>query len=112
MGPVIHILDMVLRSCEIDLRSHNVLVSHKLLQGLQIRSVLKHVDGEGIAQRVGRELLLDTSSKKLRQAHSRYFMERQEQLRQMFSKSNVDWTSIATDGDYVKSMMQLFEGKR
>lgn len=60
----------------------------------------------------GRELLLDTSSKKLRQAHSRYFMERQEQLRQMFSKSNVDWTSIATDGDYVKSMMQLFEGKR
>lgn len=60
----------------------------------------------------GRELLLDTSSKKLRQAHSRYFMERQEQLRQVFSKSNVDWTSIATDGDYVKSMMQLFEGKR
>jgi len=60
----------------------------------------------------GRELLLDTSSKKLRQTHSRYFMERQEQLRQMFSKSNVDWTSIATDGDYVKSMMQLFEGKR
>ena len=60
----------------------------------------------------GRELLLYTSSKKLSQAHSRYFMERQEQLRQMFSKSNVDWTSIATDGDYVKSMMQLFEGKR
>lgn len=56
----------------------------------------------------GHEMFIDTSSKKLRQAHTRYWLTRQEQLRQTFAKSNVDWVSIATDEDYVKSMMMLF----
>ena len=56
----------------------------------------------------GHEMLIDTSSKKLRLAHVKYFMERQEQLRKTFSKCNVDWISIATNDDYVKAMMMLF----
>ena len=56
----------------------------------------------------GHEKYIDTGSKNLRLAHSQYFMERQKTLRQVFSKSNVDWTSIATNEDYVKSMMMLF----
>ena len=56
----------------------------------------------------GHEMLIDTSSKKVRLAHTKYFMERQDRLRQTFSKSNVDWTSIATNDDYVKAMMMLF----
>ena len=56
----------------------------------------------------GHEMLIDTSSKKLRLAHTKYFMDRQEQLRQTFSKSKVDWTSVATGDDYVKAMMLLF----
>ena len=56
----------------------------------------------------GQEMYIDTSSKKLRQAHTRYWLEREEYLRQTFAKSNVDWASVATDEDYVKAMMALF----
>ena len=56
----------------------------------------------------GHEMLIDTSSKKLRQAHAKYFADWQAQLRETFNKSSVDWTSIATDADYVKAMMMLF----
>lgn len=57
----------------------------------------------------GREMIIDTSSKKLRMMHAKKWQERQQQLKNDFAKSNVDWTSIATNGDYVKAMMQLFK---
>lgn len=59
----------------------------------------------------GHDIYIDTSSKKLRQAHTRYWMEREETLRQTFAKSNVDWVSVATDEDYVKQMMLLFSSR-
>ena len=57
----------------------------------------------------GHEMVIDTSSKKLRLAHTRYFMERQALLRETFAKTNVDWTSVATNEDYVKALMVLFK---
>lgn len=59
----------------------------------------------------GHDIYIDSSSKKLRQAHTRYWMEREETLRQTFAKSNVDWVSVATDEDYVKQMMLLFASR-
>lgn len=56
----------------------------------------------------GHEMVIDTSSKKLRMAHTAYWMGRQAQLRQTFSRSNVDHISIATNEDYVKKLMALF----
>lgn len=56
----------------------------------------------------GHDMYIDTSSKKLRQAHTRYWIERENVLRQTFAKSNVDWVSVATNDDYVKAMMLLF----
>ena len=56
----------------------------------------------------GHEMLIDTSSRKLREAHTSYFMQRQNAIRQIFARSRVDWTSVATDEDYVKSLMALF----
>ena len=56
----------------------------------------------------GHEMYIDTSSKKLRLAHTRYWMEREETLRQTFAKSKVDWVSVSTSDDYVKAMMLLF----
>ena len=56
----------------------------------------------------GHEMFIDTSSKELRKAHARYWLERARELEQTFAKSNVDWTSIATNEDYVKAMMLLF----
>ncbi|MCD8289374.1 MAG: DUF58 domain-containing protein [Prevotella sp.] len=57
----------------------------------------------------GRELIVDTSSKKLRTAHERAWRQRQQQLGETFAKCNIDWTAIATDDDYVKAMILLFK---
>lgn len=59
----------------------------------------------------GYEQYIDTSSKKVRAAHARYWAEREENLKQTFSKSNVDWVSVATDDDYVKALMRLFSSR-
>lgn len=56
----------------------------------------------------GHEMFIDTSSKKLRMAHARHWMERQDYLRRTFARSRVDWISIATHEDFVKAMMSLF----
>ncbi len=56
----------------------------------------------------GHEMVIDTSSAKLRRAHTRYWMEREAILRETFSRSQVDWTAIATNEDFVKSLMLLF----
>ena len=60
----------------------------------------------------GHEMFIDTSSKKLRLAHTQYWMEREEELKVTFAKSNMDWISVATNDDYVKSMMMLFAQRR
>ena len=65
--------------------------------------LMKVVDAE-----TGYEQYVDTSSKKLRQAYNKYWMTRQAQLQDTFNKSNVDSVSIATDEDYVKSLLGLF----
>ena len=56
----------------------------------------------------GHEMIIDTSSKRLRRAHTAYWMHRQADLKQLFSKSKVDNISISTSEDYVKSLMLLF----
>ncbi len=57
----------------------------------------------------GREMIIDTSSRKLRRAHERAWIARQERLNDDFAKCNIDWTAIATDEDYVKAMILLFK---
>ena len=56
----------------------------------------------------GHEMYLDTSSKKLRNAHRNYWMTLQRRLRDIFVKSNVDDVSIATNEDFVKHLMIMF----
>lgn len=56
----------------------------------------------------GHEMYIDTSDKRLRRAHTAYWMNRQKTLDDIFHKSNVDSISIATNEDYVKAMLQLF----
>ena len=66
--------------------------------------LMKVVDSE-----TGFEQYIDTGSKKLRMAYSRYWNNRQQSLRETFSKSNVDHISISTGEDYVKSLMILLK---
>ena len=66
--------------------------------------LMKVVDAE-----TGYEQYVDTSSKKLRQAYNKYWLTRQSQLLDTFNKSNVDSVSIATNEDFVKSLLLLFK---
>lgn len=66
--------------------------------------LMKVVDAES-----GFEQYVDTSSKKVRETYRRYWMKRQTDLKETFAKSNVDSVSIATDEDYVRSMLGLFK---
>jgi uncharacterized protein (DUF58 family) len=65
--------------------------------------LMKVVDAE-----TGFEQYVDTSSRNLREAYHRYWMKRQSQLLSVFAKSNVDNISIATDEDYVRALLGLF----
>ncbi len=56
----------------------------------------------------GKEKWIGTSSKKIRQAYSRWWYERQQQMSDTMNKSRVDVASIATDEDYVSALMSLF----
>ena len=51
---------------------------------------------------------VDTSSKAVREAHARWWRNRSEQLRDTFTRSNVDSVSVRTDGDYVVALRSLF----
>jgi uncharacterized protein (DUF58 family) len=66
--------------------------------------LMRVVDAE-----TGHEQYIDTSSRTLRQAHERYWRNRQQQLHETMTKSNVDMVSIATNEDYVKALLMLFK---
>ena len=56
----------------------------------------------------GVEQWIDTSSKAVRNAHYSWWMNRQAELNDTFTKSNVDSVSVRTDQDYVKALLNLF----
>ena len=57
----------------------------------------------------GHEMYIDTSDKNLRRAHADYWSSRQKTLDVLFKKTNVDNVSIATNEDYVSSLLSLFK---
>lgn len=57
----------------------------------------------------GERLWVDTSDARIRNAYATQWKKRQETLQDIFNKSGVDFVNISTDGDYVKSLMQLFQ---
>ena len=96
-----------LQPLQIANRKHDVVA----LQVYDIRAkelpdvgLIRVVDAE-----TGYEQYIDTSSRQLRQAHERYWRKSQENLKDTMSKSNVDLVSIATNDDYVKSLLMLFK---
>ena len=55
------------------------------------------------------EKWVNTGSAKVRKAYDRWWYERQLTMSERMRKCNVDFTSIATDEDYVKALMALFK---
>ncbi|MDR0895770.1 MAG: DUF58 domain-containing protein [Prevotellaceae bacterium] len=56
----------------------------------------------------GHQQWIDTSSRAVRRAHHDWWTHRQAELKEVFTKSNVDNVSVRTDQDYVKALMNLF----
>lgn len=52
---------------------------------------------------------IDTSSRRVRQAYGRWWYDRQQALNDTVQRCKVDLATIATDEDYVRSLMALFK---
>lgn len=57
----------------------------------------------------GHEMYIDTSSKRLRRQSTAQWIGREQYLKRTFAKSQIDWTSVATNEDFTKALMQLFK---
>ena len=87
-------------------RKHDVVaiqVYDKRVEELPNVGLMKVVDAES-----GEDTYIDTSSRRVRTLHHKWWVEHQQLLRDVFSKSGVDAISVRTDQDYVKSLMNLF----
>ncbi len=85
---------------------HNVVgiqVYDPLLRQLPDVGIVRLHDAE-----TGHEQYIDTSSKAVRKAHQQYWQERTDALRRTFQRNSVDYVSVATDGDFVKALRQMF----
>jgi uncharacterized protein (DUF58 family) len=56
----------------------------------------------------GHEQYIDTSSRQLRMAHNRYWTEHTRETNLVFQRNSVDMVSVATDGNYVTALRNLF----
>ncbi|MBR1475448.1 MAG: DUF58 domain-containing protein [Muribaculaceae bacterium] len=52
---------------------------------------------------------VDTASRRVRQAYSRWWYDRQQVLADTVQRCKVDLATVATDEDYVRSLMALFK---
>lgn len=95
-----------LHTLQLTSRKHDLLaiqVFDPLAKQLPDVGLLRVNDAE-----TGHEMYIDTSSKKLRQMHAQHWIEQQAHLTNTFARSKVDWTSVATNQDFTKALMQLF----
>jgi uncharacterized protein (DUF58 family) len=96
-----------LQSLQIASRKHDMVaiqVYDQRARELPDVGLMRVIDAE-----TGFEQYIDTSSKRLRESYRKYWMDRQTQLMETFNKSNVDNVSIATNEDFVKSLLMLFK---
>lgn len=52
---------------------------------------------------------VDTSDRKVREAYSQWWVNRDQEIQTIFAKSGVDSVKVRTDEDYVKSLISLFK---
>jgi uncharacterized protein (DUF58 family) len=66
--------------------------------------LIKLLDAE-----TGTNTWIDTNDNRLRMMYKTNWTEKQVQLKKQFFKSGVDFVSVKTDEDYVKSLIKLFK---
>lgn len=60
----------------------------------------------------GQLTLVNTSDRSTRDRHAKWWADMQKRLDEMFRKNRIDSVSVATDGDYVKALQQLFNNRK
>lgn len=60
----------------------------------------------------GESRWIDSSSSRVRSAYDKWWYTRQQKMAETLRSSRVDFTSIATDEDYVKALLGLFKNRR
>ena len=101
-----YVQDSFLQQLTIANRKHDIVavqVYDRRAQELPNVGLMKVVDAE-----TGFEQYVDTSSRSVRNAYHQYWNNRQAKLKETFAKSGVDSVSIATDDDFVKQLLVLF----
>ncbi len=91
-------------------RKHDVVaiqVYDRFMASLPNVGLLKVCDAE-----TGHEQYIDSSSKKVRQAHERHWLMLQTNLMNIMNKSKVDIISVRTDENYVKALINLFSKRK
>ncbi len=91
-------------------RKHDVVsvqVYDRRMVDLPNVGLLKVFDAE-----TGHEQYIDTSSRRIREAHRKWWNDNQLRLNNLFDHSQVSHVSIATDHDYVKALMALFAQRK
>ena len=87
-------------------RKHDVVairVYDRRMEELPDVGLMKLADAES-----GQEMYVDTSSVKIRSAHSKWFKDNTARIQDYLTRSSVDSVSVRTDQDYVKALMGLF----
>ncbi|WP_071146576.1 DUF58 domain-containing protein [Bacteroides ihuae] len=91
-------------------RKHDVVaiqVYDKRVAELPAIGLMKVKDAE-----TGHEQWIDTSSASLRKTHHDWWLNKQANLNEVFTKSNVDSVSVRTDQDYVRALLNLFAKRK
>ena len=57
----------------------------------------------------GEDIWIDTSDSKLRNQYAQYWRNKEAEHKDIFSKAGVDYGTVRTDEDYVKTLMNLFK---
>ena len=94
-----HALDIMSRKHD----AAAIQVYDKYMSELPAVGLVKVQDAED-----GTERYIDTSSRRIRDAHHQHWVERQRVLVDRMNKSNMDLVSVRTDEDYVKALISLF----
>ncbi len=90
-------------------RKHDVIalqVYDRRLQELPDVGLMSVCDAE-----TGEEMLIDTSSKKVRRLQAAWWRGLQGRLQDTFQRSGVDTVSVRTDEDYVTALMRMFKSR-
>ena len=56
----------------------------------------------------GYQQYVNTNSKRVRQAYHNWWLSHEQLLQTRFNRARIDYTTIATDADFVKGLKQLF----